>query len=67
MGNKHVYQYEHLRVCIQAKHHKNVKPFLAKELHIEVKTEENNKIVIVLDPRKQFGKQIKFEMFCLFF
>jgi hypothetical protein len=52
MGNKHVYQYEHLSVCISAKHHKDVKPFLAKELHTEVKTEENNKIVIVLEPRE---------------
>jgi len=52
MGNKHVYQYEHLSVCIPAKHHKDVKPFLDKELDIEVKTEENNKIVIVLEPRE---------------
>jgi hypothetical protein len=52
MGNKHVYQYEHLSVCIPAKHHKYVKPFLNKELDIDVKTEENNKIVIVLELRE---------------
>ena len=52
MGNKHVYQYEHLSICIPAKHHKDVKPFLDKELDMDVKTEENNKIVIVLEPRE---------------
>ena len=52
MGNKQVYQYEHLSVCIPAKHHKDVKPFLNKELDIEVKTEENNKIIIILEPRE---------------
>jgi len=41
MGNKHVYQYEHLSICIPAKHHKDIKPFLDKELDINVKTEEN--------------------------
>ena len=56
MGNKHVYQYEHLSICIPAKHHKDVKSFLDKELDIDVKTEANNKIVIVLEPRENVSE-----------
>ena len=47
LGNKNVYEYDPFSVCIPAKHHKIVKPFLGKDLDIHVKTEAKSKIIIL--------------------
>ena len=51
LGKKNVYEYDVLSVTIPTKFHKTVESFLDKDLNIEVKS-DNNKITIVLKPRK---------------
>lgn len=51
LSKKNVYEYDVLSVTIPTKFHKTVEPFLDKDLNIEVKS-DNNKITIVLKPRK---------------
>ena len=52
LGEKNVYAYEQLSVGIPAKFHEVVEPFVGKDLDMNVKTEGNSKVVIVLKPRE---------------
>lgn len=52
LGAKNVYEYEQLSVGLPARFHKVVEPFLGKDLDMNVKTDGNSKVVIVLTPRE---------------
>lgn len=52
LGEKNVYEYEQLWVGIPAKFREVVEPFLDKELDMDVKKEDDSKVVIVLTSRE---------------
>jgi len=51
LGKKNVYEYETLSIGFPSRFHKDVEPFLGKDLDMSLKTEKN-RIVIVLTPRE---------------
>jgi hypothetical protein len=56
LGEKNVYEYEQLWVSIPARFRESVKPFLDKELDIDVKTDGDSKVVIVLTSREDVSR-----------
>lgn len=52
LGEKKVYEYEQLWVGIPARFHEAVEPFLDKELDMDVKTDGDSQVVIVLTSRE---------------
>ena len=58
LGKKNVYEYNVLSVTIPTKFHKTVEPLLGKDLGIKVKS-DNNKIIIVLQPRENVSANRK--------
>jgi hypothetical protein len=53
LGKKNVYEYDVLSIGIPSRFHKDVEPFLGKDLVMSLTTEKNQ-IVIVLEPRRGF-------------
>jgi hypothetical protein len=53
LNTKRTYEYKRLSLDIPRKFHETIKPFLEKELEIEVKL-ENDIAVITLTPEKTF-------------
>jgi len=51
LGKKNVYEYEVLSIGIPSRFHKDVEPFLGKDLGVSLKA-NNDRIVIVLEPRE---------------
>jgi hypothetical protein len=51
LGKKNVYEYEVLSIGIPSRFHKDVEPFLGKDLELSLKT-QNDRIIIVLEPRE---------------
>jgi hypothetical protein len=58
LGKKNVYEYGTLSVGIPSKYHKDILPFLDKDLHMKLKVEKN-RIVIVLEPRENVSADRK--------
>ena len=54
LGKKNVYEYEVLSIGIPSRFHKDVEPFLDKDLGVSLKT-QNDRIVIVLEPRENLS------------
>lgn len=54
LGMKNVYEYAALSIGIPSKYHKSIEPFLCKDLEMKFKAEKN-RIVIVLEPRKNIS------------
>ena len=54
LGKKNVYEYTALSIGIPSRFHKYVKTFLDKDLKMRLKSEKN-RIVIVLEPRKNIS------------
>ena len=53
-GKKNVYEYTALSIGIPSRFHKDVEPFLDKDLKMRLKSEKN-RIVIFLEPRKNIS------------
>jgi hypothetical protein len=51
LGKKNVYEYDALSIGIPSKYHKDVDPFLDKDLDMNLKAEKK-RIIIVLEPRE---------------
>ena len=58
LGKKNVYEYSALSIGIPSKFHKDVKPFLDKDLKMRIKSEKN-RIFIVLEPRENISADRK--------
>jgi hypothetical protein len=58
LGKKNVYEYDALSIGIPSRYSKDVEPFLAKDLAINLKTEKN-RIIIVLEPRENVSADRK--------
>jgi hypothetical protein len=51
LGKKNFYEYEALSIGLPSRFHKDVEPFLGRDLDVNLKTEKS-RIIIVLEPRE---------------
>jgi hypothetical protein len=58
LGKKNVYEYDALSIGIPSRYSKDVEPFLAKDLAINLKIEKK-RIIIVLEPRENVSADRK--------
>ncbi|WNZ28483.1 MAG: hypothetical protein IAX21_07385 [Candidatus Bathyarchaeota archaeon] len=58
LGKKNVYEYRAISIGIPTRFHKDVEPFLDKDLKMHLKSEKN-RIVIVLEPRENISANRK--------